>query len=325
MEPLNISPGIYGVASYVARCAQLAMCLEVSASPKPGNIDRNDDYEDTRYEHFLASAISMYPVIAQASMVSHGVGSSIRDAVVESTGWQKGGNTHFGAIILLVPLAMAAGKLLTEKGSFTIPELTRCAHGIVQASNAQDAVDFYSCFSVSGVRVNPVDEYDLQDEGSKTHILGNNVSLYTLMEVACGYDMIANEWVNGFVKCTECAQLIQSGMEGALRPWPDADINDVIVFSFLKLLSLYSDTFIITKHDRETAEQVSGLALDIVHRIEGLRDVHKVFNYDHMLPIISTMIQDMDNKLLQGRINPGSIADIVIAGLFMALLSGVRY
>ncbi|MFQ6121147.1 MAG: triphosphoribosyl-dephospho-CoA synthase, partial [Methanosarcinales archaeon] len=31
--------------SYIARCAQLAMILEVSATPKPGNVDRDHDYK----------------------------------------------------------------------------------------------------------------------------------------------------------------------------------------------------------------------------------------------------------------------------------------
>ena len=52
----TIDRGAYPLPAHIARCAQLAMCLEVSSSPKPGNIDRFSDYEDTRYEHFLASA-----------------------------------------------------------------------------------------------------------------------------------------------------------------------------------------------------------------------------------------------------------------------------
>ncbi|OYT67302.1 hypothetical protein B6V00_01215 [ANME-1 cluster archaeon ex4572_4] len=38
-----------------------------------------------------------------------GVGELVRRAVEESVAWQSGGNTHFGALLLLVPLAVAAG------------------------------------------------------------------------------------------------------------------------------------------------------------------------------------------------------------------------
>ena len=37
--------------------AQLAMMLEVCAYPKPGNVDRCHDYDNTRLEHFLGSMI----------------------------------------------------------------------------------------------------------------------------------------------------------------------------------------------------------------------------------------------------------------------------
>lgn len=31
---------------FIAGCAELAMLLEVSATPKPGNVDRTHDFED---------------------------------------------------------------------------------------------------------------------------------------------------------------------------------------------------------------------------------------------------------------------------------------
>jgi len=39
---------------FIAGSAELAMLLEVSATPKPGNVDRTHDFEDVTYEHFLS-------------------------------------------------------------------------------------------------------------------------------------------------------------------------------------------------------------------------------------------------------------------------------
>ncbi len=317
--------GNYELASYIARCAQLAMCLEVSASPKPGNIDRHDDYEDTRYEHFLASAVSIYPTIEEASKSTSGVGGYIKSAVGESVKWQKGGNTHFGAIILLVPLAMAAGRILAEKGTFTIPELAECAHDIVKDTSTVDAVEFYSCFDAAGVRVNPVEEFDLQNDNAIADLREKDISLYDLMEIAHGYDMIANEWTTGFTRCTECAETIIKGMKGRLHPGPGTDINDVVVYTFLNLLSRSEDTFIATKFDIETARYVSGLAGSIMQKMEDIHGTHKIYNNEREFNIIRPLIMEMDRELLQRKINPGSTADIVIAGLFIALLGGIRY
>ena len=323
-QVFTIKKGSYGPTSYIARCAQLAMCLEVSASPKPGNIDRHDDYADTRYEHFLASAVSIYPAVEEASKNVRGAGKCIKAAVEESVNWQKGGNTHFGAVILLIPLAMAAGRIISEKETFTIPELTACAHSIVKETSTEDAVDFYDCFGIAGVRVNPVKEFDLQKDSAVADLKEKHVSLYDLMVIARSYDMIASEWTSGFTRCAECAEMIVNGMEGKL-PGLAADINDVIVYTFLNILSRNEDTFIITKSGTELAHYVSGLARSIIKRMENLDEVHKIYNNEHKFDIIKPLIIEMDKELLQRKINPGSTADIVIAGLFIALLGGVRY
>ena len=74
--------------------------LEVCAFPKPGNVDRCHDYPDTRLEHFLASTILARPALERAERGEGGVGELILTAV-ENTSVHSGGNTHFGAFILL--------------------------------------------------------------------------------------------------------------------------------------------------------------------------------------------------------------------------------
>ncbi|MGM0771500.1 MAG: triphosphoribosyl-dephospho-CoA synthase, partial [Halobacteriota archaeon] len=204
-------------ASYISRCAQLAMVLEVSSSPKPGNIDRHHDYDDTRYEHFLASAISVSPVIENAACGCASIGESLKSAVYQSNCWQSGGNTHFGAFLLLIPLSMAAGQILYNGGSFDVDRLISRAHYIVRSADTDDALDFYGSFSSAGVRVNDVDEFDLQDENSLDSLKEEGVTLYDLMEISQDYDQIAGEWVNGFRHCSYCAQTITRLMTASDR------------------------------------------------------------------------------------------------------------
>src|SRR5690606_41139306 len=83
--------------------AQLAMMLEVCAFPKPGNVDRCHDYAETRLEHFLASTILSRKALERAEQCEGGIGDIILDAVGR-TNVHSGGNTHFGAFILLIPL-----------------------------------------------------------------------------------------------------------------------------------------------------------------------------------------------------------------------------
>ena len=327
-------------SSLIARCAQLAMLLEVSASPKPGNVDREHNYPDTCFEHFVASSVAAYPVLELAARSREGIGTLLRSAVYESSVWQKGGNTHFGAFLLLIPLAMAAGEISREpphsgKAGFRLEDgefesLAALAHAFVRATSCEDAVEFYRAFGHAGVRVNSVDEFDLEDPESTADLRAQNITLYGLMDIARGYDLIANEWTSGFGLCLEGAKSILGFMQarncgaealtgGSISSCSGTGINEAIVYTFLKLLSRHRDTFIQTKFDIETADYVSSRAGEILSSWETSGKTARDFAF--VLPAV----QEFDSELLEKRINPGSTADIIIAGLFISLLGGLRF
>ncbi len=284
--------------SHIARCAQLAMLLEVSATPKPGNIDRDHNYSDTRFEHFLASAVGVYPILEKAARSKSGAGLLIREAVIEGSKWQKGGNTHFGAFILLIPLVMAAGRCAK------ITSLQWHARRVVRETTVEDAVEFYKAFSEAKVKVKPVEDLDLGDTASIDKIKVQGLTLYNLMEISSGYDMIAEEWTNGFKKTFECAESIQNKIK-------KHGINDAVVLTFMELLSRNKDTFIQTKFNSKKAQEVSMRAKEIMEKgnLDKIRDEIHYF----------------DDSLLKDGINPGSTADIIIAGLFVSLFEGMRF
>lgn len=277
--------------SYLARCAPLAMVLEVSASPKPGNVDRDHDYPDTTFEHFLSSAIGTYPVLEEAARSHSGVGALIHAAAKESLRWQRGGNTHFGAFVLLIPLLMAAGS-------------GRHVSDIVLGTTAEDAAEFYRAFSVADVRVDAVPDVDLEDSESIDRILKEDIRLFDLMKLSADHDLIANEWVNGFTRTFRCADLIREKAD-------KMSINDAIVCTFLQMLAETPDTFIQTKFGRERSIEVSKHTSAI---IAGNRD----------LDPIKSRVHEFDRELIREKVNPGSTADIIIGGLFVALVRGLR-
>ena len=284
--------------SHIARFAQLAMLLEVSATPKPGNIDRDHNYTDTRFEHFLASAVSVYPVLEKAARSDSGIGSLIREAVNECNRWQSGGNTHFGAFILLIPLVMAAGKC--EKKSC----LKKRVDNIVKETSVEDAVEFYRAFSEAKVKVKPVCDLDLCGTSSIEEIKDQNLTLYNLMAISGSYDMIAEEWTEGFKKTFDCASSIKNKIK-------KTGINDAVVLTFMEILSCNKDTFIQTKFDSKKADEVSLRARAIMQK-GGMEE-------------IIDKIHTFDEELLKEGVNPGSTADIIIAGLFVSLFEGMRF
>src|SRR5512137_2645131 len=93
----------------VAQCAVLAMLYELSSSPKPGNVDRCHDFSDIGFHHFLASAVSSYPVFRKAAQSHGSPGSLILEGGQAWRTWNLCSNTHFGSLVLMIRIALAAG------------------------------------------------------------------------------------------------------------------------------------------------------------------------------------------------------------------------
>src|SRR5258708_32897038 len=93
------------LAADVAVAAPLACLIEASA-PKPGNVSPGRSFADARYEDFLASAAAIGAPLAGAA--TRPLGETIRLAVDATAQWTSS-NTNLGIVLLLAPLARAAG------------------------------------------------------------------------------------------------------------------------------------------------------------------------------------------------------------------------
>jgi len=257
--------------------AQMAMVLEVTAYPKPGNVDRCHDYEGTRLEHFLASSILARPALEKAAGGRGGLGEVLREAV-ELTTAHGGGNTHFGAFILLIPLLRGG-----DIGG---------AIRAVQGSTVEDAVSFYRAFSLTKVRMLAGDPLDVDDPRALDIIRGKEMTLLDIMDHSKEHDMVAREWVNGFALTRRAADFLLGSGCG----------REAVVEAFLRLLSSEIDTFIVKEHGPLVAEEVRRRAAGI---LGGRGDLGA-----------------FDAECIARGINPGSTADITIAGIYIALGEG---
>jgi triphosphoribosyl-dephospho-CoA synthase len=154
-----------------AEQAQMAMMLEVTAYPKPGNVDRCHDYPGTRLEHFLASVILSHPSLEQAAGPGATVGALMHD-VVARTNVHCGGNTHFGAFLLLIPLIMGGD----------IPGAAR----VTRNTTVDDAVEFYKAFGMTRVRVLSRDTIDVNDPAALDTIRQQQLTLHDIMKHSAG-------------------------------------------------------------------------------------------------------------------------------------------
>jgi len=308
-------------AEYVSRCLELAILLEVSAYPKPGNVHRTADFQETRYEHFLASAVAAAPHFRQAAeqgiQVSTGkidpadvgIGAVIKNAVKSVSLWQSDGNTLLGSIILLSPVAVGAGMTLAKE-KFSLARLRESIKVIVESSTPMDAVDVYDAIVIAKpAGLGKAPKLDVTDPNSKQKILDDQVTLFEVFKIASAYDSIAFEWVNNY------SITFDLGYPYFSRELEETkDVNTATIHTFLKILSEVPDTFIARKVGLAKAKQVSAQAKQVLET-GGLKTSSG-----------RSRLQEFDKKLRDPahNLSPGTTADITEAVLAISILSGYR-
>ena len=125
------------IVDRIEKSAQMAALLEVSGTPKPGNVHRNQNFPDTKYEHFLASSVALGKTMRKAARkgieISEGkikasnseLGTLIKEGIENTQNSHEGGNTHLGTILLFTPISIAAGKTLKENQTFKLDPLQK--------------------------------------------------------------------------------------------------------------------------------------------------------------------------------------------------------
>lgn len=309
------------ITEQVSSCLQLAILLEVSAYPKPGNIHRTADFQETKYEHFLASAVAVAPhfrfaaeqgISVSAGKISPhevGIGNTIKNAVMSVGEWQDGGNTLLGSIILLSPIAVAAGMTLAE-GAFSLVKLRKKIRLVVEFSTPADAVAVYDAIGTakpSGLGGAP--KLDVTDPASRQKILEDEVTLLEVFKIASGYDSIASEWVNNYPVTFDLGYPYFAQQLEETR-----DVNTVTVHTFLKILSEVPDTLIARKVSLIKAKEVSAQAKQVLEA-GGLTT-----------PSGRDSLWKLDEKLRDPahQLNPGTTADITAAVLAVSTLNGYK-
>jgi triphosphoribosyl-dephospho-CoA synthase len=312
---------IVDIAEHVSECLQLAILLEVSSYPKPGNVHRTADFKKTRYEHFLASAVAVTPHFKLAAergiMASTGkvgldqihIGETIKSAVENIDAWQHGENTLLGTVILLSPIAAAAGMTFIED-SFSIQKLREKLRLVVESTTPADAVAVYDAIEIAkpgGLGKAP--KLDVTDPTSRQKILEEQITLFDVFKIASEYDSITYEWVNNYPITFDLGYPYFTQQLKETK-----DVNTATVHTFLKILAEVPDSLIARKVGLTKAKEVSAQARQVLET--GGLTTHTGKN----------KLWKLDEKLRDSahQLNPGTTADIVAAVLAVSLLNGYR-
>jgi triphosphoribosyl-dephospho-CoA synthase len=271
-----------------AEHAELALLLEVAGTPKPGNVDREHDLSGLRFEHFLAGSVGARRGL-QLAEDGGSVGAAFERGV-DGMRQQRGGNTQFGCLLLLVPLVKAAAT-----GNLTPAGATE----VVESTTVEDAANFYRAFEHVDVAVgDPPEDADALDvrrgSGAIPTVKERELTFYDVMELSADRDGNAREWTGEFRRTFDAANAILDD---------DGPILDRAARAFLDLLASEPDTLVATQHGVEVAAEVSRLAGDAQGDPEA--------------------VARLADALVEEGLNPGTTADITAAALFVALERGV--
>ena len=324
----------------VMMAAQTAAMLEVSGTPKPGNVHRTRDFWDTRFEHFLAGGVALGPAIRRIAsrgalskqdnvpMDSIQVGKGINEAISSVSNWHHGANTHLGTVLLLTPIAGAAGVLALENQlNWDVNSLQKITQKVMQHTTVDDAILVYKTLSNIGYNrhghVDTEDAPDAFNDDAYEELRKRQLTLFDVMSASSNYDRIASEMINGFPVTFEI------GVKAFQRDWDAVqDVNMATIHVFLEILSKTPDLLIARKvglQYTDNAEDAVKIGLPLAKEIS--KDAERALKAGGFKSHLGKqLVRKLDSRLHSRKnlLNPGSTADLTAATLMIMILSGWR-
>ncbi len=307
----------------LVRCINLSSLLELSGWPKPGNVHRTKNFPNTRFEHFLAGIAAIQPNFKgfcetvynsveseKESFSSIELGLFFKESANQMMKWQSGGNVLLGHILILAPLAAAATiciKLKMKK----IEDFEFIIRKVIEDATVKDTVNLYDAIKICiPGGLGSIEKYDINDENSRKDIIKDNINLKKIFELSKEYDLISNEYASGF------NIILKEGLPYFFDTYEKyKDINNTIVNTYLKLLSTHLDTLIIRKAGEPEAVKVSEMASKIISQggISTKKGLKLTIKFDKNL------------QKQNGKLNPGTTADLLAGVIFCVLIFGLKF
>lgn len=303
---------------FLGQAVQLACQWEVVAA-KPGNVHRGADFEDLNLVDFLSSATAVGHFVGQEANRHLELGSMVL-GMIRATRRLVNSNTNLGICLLFAPMVKAFHQLPEQssgKPNVDSGALRESLQQTLDKATADDTQAIYQAIAMAqpgslGTSKNS----DVQHPESLTQA---DTPLH-VMGLAEARDSIAHEYVTGFRITWELSLPTLTSLLHARYP-----LRWVVIGTFIHLLSEVPDTLIARKVGRDWANRIADHARTIrdswwqtsVPDWPAFREQSEV--------AITAALQDLDFLLRSdgNRRNPGTTADLVAAGLLLAILTGV--
>ena len=262
--------------SRTVRLALEALVLDTAVGRKPGVVDRYHDHPDQRADQFVAGALGAMDGLTAA--VDGGPLGQAFHTAVSGMAEAAGTNTHFGSLLLLVPLVRAAAE----------DRLTPCGvEDVLAETTVDDAVAFLEALRLVDVRLAPIDAdaagVDAADPARAITTVQREQLTWTELLAMSPVDANAAIWQSGFTPVFETADRFARSLP----------LGPQIPAVFTETLQRYRDSHIIASHGEGTARWVQHLAAHARSRAH------------------------LDAQLRTRAVSPGATADHVTAAVFV--------
>ncbi|MEM4481547.1 MAG: triphosphoribosyl-dephospho-CoA synthase [Desulfurococcaceae archaeon] len=299
----------------LAELLSLALILEASGYPKPGNVHRISDGAGLRYEAFLATgvfALKYFELGIKRGYRGVGkltVGDLIYGLVSEVISRTKSSNTCLGSSLLLSLMSVSLGKCIKCRPR-GLEDLVAASREIVELTTEWDAVYYYRAIRrASPSYIKPEDntaEYvNVWDRAYRKHLVEKRQRLVDVLRYSSKFDVVAREAVSGFAQGLTYEEFLRQ------RLLSHGDINRAIVETYLYILSLNIDTVVLLKHGERVATEISRKAKQVLDNLVKASE-------NWMPPVL-----ELDVELRSRGVNPGAVADIVAETIALHLIRNV--
>lgn len=273
------------LCEYIASRAYFALQQEVSTTPKPGLVDRNNrgSHRDMGLKEFFASAVALRPFFCRFAETGfltrdadpketfqsiRGIGVEAEEAMRKAT---RGVNTHKGAIFSLGLLCAACGRL--DPYDWTPEALTRECAAMTKGLCAQDLA------GITPENAKTVGER-LYAQYGITGVRG---------QAEAGFPAVLQVGLPVFREC------LKNGLSE----------NDAGAVTLLHLLAATDDTNLIARSNRETQLEIKAQVAELLQQTP--------------CPAMDA-IAKLDEDFIRKNLSPGGSADLLAMTVFLHFL-----
>ncbi len=288
----------------ISKNAITSMLYEVSASPKPGLVDRYNSgaHTDMDFFSFMASSATLYPYFLRCAEEGEkfkeedlkGLFQNLRlpgiKAEREMYKATKGANTHKGLIFSLGIVCAAAAYNFRNNGTDNV------AGNPVRAEEIKRDSIFVTISSMT----KGLCERELEHMNPEK-TLTNGEKIY----MQYGVKGIRGEVEMGFPTVRDCSIPIYEKLVSEEK----VSLNDALVQTLLGIMEINDDTNILSRHDMDTLDYVKRYSGDTLRK-GGM-----------LTPEGRRAVEEMDRDFISRNISPGGSADLLAVTIMLHLLN----